>query len=350
MVEVLGVGIIGSGGIASTHASAYQNFDDVKIIAFADIFEEKARSQAERFGAPLWFKDYENLLKRDDIQIVSVCTPPFEHSSCTIASLQAGKHTLCEKPMATSLKEADAMIQASRESQRNLGIIFQWRFGYDMLKVHHLVTQGQLGPLILGKCATLWYRAPGYYDLWWRGTWEKEGGGVTLNHAIHAIDSFLWIMGEPENIFAWIGTYTHSIEVEDTSVAVVRFRNGALGEITSTVCAQSDVSRLEFFGEKAATGVPFHISAHDPNYKETLEKTLQTELPPPSLQGHPAQIRDFINSVKENRPPKITGEEGRRSLELVMGLYKSAITQQIVPFPISAEDPFYDKIQNVLGK
>ena len=180
MSDRIRVGIIGAGGIAHTHARAYGAFpEEAQIVAFADIHEETARRTAGEFGVDSCYTDYHEMLARDDIDLVSVCTPPFEHARNSIDALNAGKHVLCEKPMAGSLQECDAMLDAARSSGRSLSQVFQWRYRREVLLAKALIDEGKLGRVFFGKMDLLWWRGPHYYDLWWRGTW---GQGVRRRH------------------------------------------------------------------------------------------------------------------------------------------------------------------------
>lgn len=347
----IGVGIIGSGSIARAHLRAYQAWPDrCRIVATADIVPERAAELARLAGAEAWYGDYRALLERPDIHLVSVCTPPFAHARISIAALQAGKHVLCEKPMAASLEECDAMIAAATASGRLLSVVFQNRFRPDIWRAKHLAAGGHLGRLLFGLCATLWYRGPNYYDLWWRGTWEQECGGATLNHAIHDIDAFLWIMGEPASLVAEMDTQAHAIEVEDLAMALVRFANGALGQVTSTVNAHQNRSILEIVGQRAAVSIPWTLSAcrpdergfpqPDPARLADLAAAAEA-VPLPPGQGHGAQVGDVLRALETGGRPLVDGPEGRRSVEFVTALYKAATTGQRVQFPLTPSDPFY---------
>ena len=352
MAERLGVGLIGAGGIAQTHAAAYAGFPELaRLVAVADIDGERARSFAEGHGIPHAYADYQQMLARGDVHVVSSCTPPFEHAPTTIAALEAGKHVLCEKPMAGSLREADAMIAAARRAGRWLSIVFQRRWMPETVRAKRLIEAGKLGRVILGKFAGLWYRDQAYYDVWWRGTWEKECGGATINHHVHGVDRLLWLMGsDPEWVCAQMGTFTHEIEVEDLSVGIVRFGGGALGEITATVSSQLQAERLEIFADRAAVSVqPWGIESADPEIQAELV-AFAAEIPDPDLAGHPAQIKDFLRAVRDDRAPAVTGEEGRKSLELVVGIYKSALTGGPVELPLAPSDPFYDRVEVALAQ
>ena len=360
MSDRVRVGVIGAGNIARAHARAYGSFpEEAEIVAFADIHEETARSAAEEFGGS-HYADYHEMLARDDVDLVSVCTPPFEHARNAIDALNAGKHVLCEKPMAGSLQECDAMIAAARDSGKTLSQVFQWRFRREVLMAKALVDEGKLGRVLFGKMELLWWRARAYYDLWWRGTWEKECGGATINHAVHAVDAYLWLMGRlPDSIYADMGTFTHDIEVEDLSVALLRFSDGALGQMTSTVCLPQNTERIEICGEDAAVTLPWGVHAasergrgmasRDEAKQDELREWAEAQVPEPEHQGHAAQIREVLAAVREGRDSAITGQDGRASIELISALYKSALTGQRVHLPIAQEDPYYGKVSDVLA-
>lgn len=347
-----GIGIIGTGSIAGAHLNAYRSEPRCQVKAVSDLDLERARQFAAKAGeAVAAYGDYEELLRRDDIDLVSICTPPFAHAEIAIAALQAGKHVLVEKPMAASLEEADAMIEAARLSQRKLGVVFQYRWRRDWMKAKRLIEDERFGRILFGKVDCLWWRGPEYYDLWWRGTWERECGGATINHAIHHIDAFLWYMGEAEWVYSTMSAVDHDIEVEDFSAAIVQFRNGAIGQIMSTVAAHHNLDRIEIFGSKASVALPWSVHAvssqpngfpvANPAHKAEIEAFVSEAEPHP--EGHAGQIANFLDALERGTDPLVDGEEGRRSLELVTAIYKSATTCERVYLPIGPSDPFYTK-------
>lgn len=342
-MERLGIGIIGAGGIAGAHASAWLAFsDECQIIAFADMDERRAQERAEQFSASLWFTDPYDLIRRDDIHIVSICTPPFNHAELAIAALGAGKHVLVEKPMCCSLEEADRMIDAAQKAERLLGVVFQWRFTAEFLRMKELLKAGKLGKPILAHMASLWWRTADYYRIWWRGSWEKECGGSVLNHAIHHLDFLLALMGNPVRVSAEMGVFAHEIETEDAAVAVVRFANDALGMLLASTATYPEEHRITIYGELGSMSLPWRLHAVDPHYQNELEEWVQS-IPRPEHGGHTAVIGDFLAAVRNGRQPVVDGREGRRSLELAIAIYKSAITGEPVSLPLSLDDPFYTK-------
>ncbi len=342
-MERLGVGIIGAGGIASAHASAWLAMgNDCELIAFADQDTRRAQERAEQFGAAMWFADPYEMLRRDDIHVVSICTPPFNHAELAIAALEAGKHVLVEKPMCCSLEEADQMIAAAERHERILGVVFQWRFTPEFARMKALLEQGKLGKVFLAHMLSFWWRTNDYFRIWWRGTWEKECGGSLLNHAIHHIDFVLGLLGEATQVFGAIGVFAHEIETEDVATAIVRFANGALGVFLSSTATYPEEHRVTLYGELGSVSLPWELRLVDSDYQREVESWLQA-IPRPEHGGHFAVIADFLSAVQTGRKPAVDGREGRRSVELAIAIYKSAITRQPVSLPLSPDDPFYTK-------
>jgi len=355
MTHPIGIGIIGTGEISVLHAAAYQALGErVRLAAVADIDMDRARALAGHFSIPAVHEDYQQVLADPDVQAVSICTPPFLHVQQSVEALQAGKHVLCEKPVAPNMAGLDRIAAAQRGSGRVFSGVFQGRFGRGARQVKALIERGRFGRLLLGFTHTLWMRDAAYYGVWWRGSWAQECGGASVSQALHGIDMLLWLMGEPSHLYAEADTLKMDIEVEDTAAAVVRFRSGALGQVLATVNCQDNRSRLEIYGtalhavssEDAyqPTKEPFRLSAADPAYLESVQKEADELVPsgPPYL--HLGMVEDFVGALEEGREPLVTVAECRRSLELVTALYRSAMTGETVSFPIEKTDPFYSSI------
>jgi len=342
-MERLGIGIIGAGGIASAHASAWLAMgDSCQLIAFADQDVRRAQERTEQFGAQRWFADPYELLQQEDIHIISLCTPPFNHAKLSIAALEAGKHALVEKPMCCSLEEADQMIEAAERNERLLGVVFQWRFTPEFVRIKALLEHGKLGKPFLAHMVSLWWRTADYFRVWWRGTWEKECGGSVINHAIHHLDFLLGLMGEVEKVSAQMGVFAHEIETEDAAAAVVRFANGALGVLVASTATYPEEHRVTIYGELGSASLPWQLNLADSRYQSEVEEWVR-QLPRPEHGGHMAVISDFLQAVKTQRKPAVDGREGRRSVELAIAIYKSAITGEPVSLPLLRDDPFYTK-------
>src|SRR5690554_2416306 len=293
------------------------------------------------------------MLDRDDIDLVSVCTPPYTHAEISINFLNAGKNVICEKPMASSLAECDAMNEAAKKSGKILSIIAQNRFTTPMMKLKKVLETELMGPIVHAQVDSFWWRGYSYYDLWWRGTWEKEGGGPTLNHAVHHIDIFRWMNGMPSEITAVMSNAAHdNAEVEDISIAIGRYDNGRLAQITSSVIHHGEEQQLIFQGKKARVSVPWKVSAskakengfpeRDLELEEELDKMYQ-DLPGLKYEFHTGQIEDVLSAIEGKKEVLVDGKEGRETLELITAIYESASTGKTIRLPLGKESLFYTR-------
>lgn len=350
---MINVGIIGGGNISHAHIKAYNSFPDrCRIIAISDMYPEKAEAIKDKYNLnAAIYNDYVELITKNDLDLVSICTPPFTHSKITIDCLKRGIDVLCEKPMASSLEECDEMIRVSLETGRRLSIVSQNRFKTPIMKVKRLLDSNAAGKVLHVQVDSLWWRGHSYFDLWWRGTWEKEGGGCTLNHAVHHIDMLCWIKGLPREITAVLGNLNHdNSEVEDFSVALSRYDDGSVSSLTSSLVHHGEEQKLIFQCEKAKISVPWNVLANkskpdgfgepDALTQSTIEAAYEA-IPNLEYEGHAGQIDDCLSAIEENRKCLITGEDGRTALEFITAVYKSGFNEQKVILPLSKDDPFY---------
>lgn len=349
------VAIIGTGAICPSHVKGYLSFPGkCEIVALCDIYPEKAEKVKENSGLPAKVYDnHQELLEKEEVDLISVCTPPYTHAEITIDSLDAGKHVLVEKPMASSLEECDAMNEAALRNNKILSVVAQNRFTTPMMKLKHVLETELMGPILHSQVDSFWWRGHSYYDLWWRGTWEKEGGGCTLNHAVHHIDIFRWMRGMPDEITAVTSNTAHdNAEVEDISIAIGRYHDGSLAQITSSVVHHGEEQQLIFQGKKARVSVPWKVTASTsqengfPKNDPQLEKKLTEEFdnqPVLEHEGHTGQIDNVLHAILENQPVLADGIEGRETLELITAIYESANYQRTVTLPLTNESPFYTR-------
>ncbi len=344
-MEQIGVGIIGAGGIASAHAKAYaQLAPEVQIVGVADIDEDRARALAMRYQVPLWTTEAEDLLRNDEIQIVSICTPHHLHAPMAIAAMEAGKHVLVEKPMAVSLDEADTMIATARRTRRLLSAIFQLRYEADTRRARLVLERGLIGNPFYAEVSCLWWRRPVYYEVSWRGRWSTEGGGAVINQASHHVDMLVHLLGLPNSVQATIDTVAHDIEVEDWCMASLYWERPAR---YASFCASTaaelemDVSRILILGTQGSIQMfPFRPHSRDEAQLTAIAEACR-EIEEPAYPGHAAQIHDFVRCVREGTQPPVSGEEGRLSLELISAIYQSAFTGEPVRLPLTPADPCY---------
>ncbi|MBK0332598.1 Gfo/Idh/MocA family oxidoreductase [Brachybacterium sp. MASK1Z-5] len=352
------VGIIGTGAISDAHINAYlelaEEFPDLRIVALADLDLAGPTAKREAFGLEdaRVYDDVAAMLEAEDLGLVSVTTPPSAHAPLAIQVLEAGVHAVVEKPMATSLEECDAMLAAQHASGKILSTIAQNRFRDEMARLKAVLDSGKIGPLSHARIASEWWRGHSYYDLWWRGTWASEGGGPTLNHAIHHIDIALWLLGRPLAVSAMMTNAQHdNAEVEDLSIAILQYER-SLAELTSSVVHHGQKQEISLQGARARVSQPWEPAAEvarpngfpeqggDAETVAELEEFAASLSPLPRT-GHPAQLADVVAAVREGREPLVTGQDGRNAVELVTAIYESAIERRVVDLPISPEDPYY---------
>ena len=347
------VAIIVTGGISHAHIGAYLKFPErCKIVALVDIIPGKAQKVKEQYGLDCGvYLDHHDILPLD-IDLVDVCTPPFVHAEISINAMRAGKNVVCEKPMAASLEECDAMLRARNESGKKLSIIAQNRFRKEIRNLKALLDSGMAGPVRHAQIDSFWYRAHCNYDLWWRGTWEKEGGGCTLNHAVHHIDMLGWMMGRPKRVISMLANTAHdNAEVEDLSVSVMEYE-GALATVTASVVHHQEEQQVVFQCEKAKVAAPYGVYASvpqpngfplkdpDETFRHQVDEYLKT-LPDIPYEMHAGQLESVISSLENDAEMAIGGEDGKLALELITAIYKAGATGLPVQMPIGKDDPFY---------
>ncbi|MFD3274498.1 Gfo/Idh/MocA family protein [Paenibacillus dendritiformis] len=319
--------IVGCGVIAGIHAQGIASIEEAELTAVCDRNRANALQLAADSGAAV-YERMEDLLRRDDIDVVVVSTPSGLHAEQTILAAQAGKHVLVEKPMAIRLEDAQRMMEACRENGVSLATVFPRRMSPQAQYARSLIREGRLGKLSLCSAYVKLYRDQAYYDsAGWRGTWELDGGGAMMNQGIHTVDMLQWLAGPVRSIVGRTGAVLRDIEVEDTALALLQFEHGAMGvlEITTTACAGTG-HRLEIHGEKGTLiieeddiislvidGEPIALPAFEP-FRVIPD-------------GHRIQIRDMALAVQQRRTPVVTGEDGLPSLAIILGTYRSSISK-----------------------
>jgi UDP-N-acetyl-2-amino-2-deoxyglucuronate dehydrogenase len=336
MIADLRFAILGAGIVARYHAQAIAQTEGARLVAVSRSDAARAAESAAEFGVPCE-TSLEALLGRPDVDAVCVCTPSGQHAAQAVAAARAGKHVLVEKPMALTLADADAMIAAAHTAGVRLGVAFQRRTEPVYQAVHQAMASGALGTPVMGAASVPYFRSQEYYDSGaWRGTWAEDGGGALMNQGIHLADLLLWFMGDVAEVSARSATLAHTVEVEDGVAASLRFKSGALGALYATTAAAPGFPhRIEVYGTKGGVqvegeaAVRWHAGTPAP---EGLQPggaaaagsgASPTGLP---LAGHVRLMRDFVAAVREDREPLVSGEEGRRSLALVLAVYESART------------------------
>ncbi|MCI0476036.1 MAG: Gfo/Idh/MocA family oxidoreductase [Anaerolineales bacterium] len=349
------VAIIGAGAIADTHIDAFLRFKArCEIVAFVDPYPDKAREKIARYHLNARaHADVSELLNDARFDLGVICAPPFAHTPVALDLLNAGKHVLVEKPMATSLAECDAMLSAARANNRLLSVVAQNRFRTPLTKLKRIVASDIIGKIMHAQVDSFWWRGRNYYDLWWRGTWEKEGGGCTMNHAVHQIDLFHWIVGMPQSLHAIVANVAHeNSEVEDFSTAVLFFADGKIGQINASLVHHGEPQQLVIQGERARIGVPWQVCASQqrangfPENDPALEKEIQArydQLPELPYELHAGQIANVLAAIEGMEELLADGAAGRNTIELVTAIYASGFTGARVTLPLAPDNPFYTR-------
>lgn len=329
-MKKLNFGIIGCGRIAHKHAEAIKKNEKANLLCVCDILEERAAEYKDKYGAEAHFTDYRKMLEYSGLDVVNICTPSGMHAEMGIAVAQAGKHVIVEKPMALSLKDADDLIEACDENGVKLAVCFQNRFNPPVQKLRRALEEGRFGKLTHASAIVRWFRPQDYYDQApWRGTRAMDGGCL-MNQSIHNIDLLQWMMGPVESVFGYTATNLRKIECEDVGVAVLKFKNGALGviEASTTIYPENLEETLNIFGEKgtvvlggiAVNKIETWKFADSTDENGAIDQH-QQDVPNVYGFGHEALVEDFINAVINNSEPYITGREGRNALEIVLSIY-----------------------------
>jgi len=334
---VIRYGIVGCGHIAKKHVDAIAAVEDAQLVAVCDTNPE--RLQAFVTDGVQGYTDLADMLKNPDIDAVCICTPSGLHPDLTIQAAEAGKHVVVEKPMALTLEDADRMIDACEKNGVLMAVVHPNRFRPAIRELRKKMDAGAFGKIGHANATVRWNRNQAYYDQApWRGT-KAMDGGVLMNQAIHNLDLLLWMMGEVDEVQSYQATRIRQIEAEDTSVSVVRFKNGALGVIEAavTIYPRNLEESLSIFGEKgtAVIGGPtanwIKTWKFENEPEEVSNETIaRIEEDPFGIPGHQCIIQDMTEAIQTGLKPIVSGEEGRRALSLVIACQLAAETGQPV--------------------
>lgn len=349
--------LIGTGGIAQSHISALgSEAGRIELVAAMDIDADRVSAFCETHQIPRSYTDVDEMLRREQPRLVHIATPPASHTALCVQALEAGAWVLCEKPLCASLAEMDQIEAAEQRTGNYCSSVFQWRFGSGGQHLKRLIDSGALGKPLVCTNLTTWYRTHGYYEVPWRGKWSSELGGVTMGHGIHSIDFMLYQLGEWQEVRAMIGTLDRKIEVEDVSMAIVRFANGAMASITNSVLSPREESYLRFDFQKATVELTHLYRYQNANWRYSTPPgaTWESELaewqriPEDVSSSHDTQLTQLLDSMVRNQRPLVSGSGVRGTIEFLASLYKSAITgQPVLRGSITSEDPFYHSMNGV---
>lgn len=344
--------LVGTGGIADAHVNAVNYTQGrVELVAACDIDATRAETFRAKFNLAKAHTDYATMLREEKPDIVLVAAPPGLHASMSIAAMEAGAWVLCEKPLCASLAEFDQIEAAEQRTGKRTSCVFQMRFASSNTHVRGLLQAGRFGRPLVAVCNTLWYRDVPYYSVPWRGKWKTELGGPTMSQGIHTMDHLLHLLGDWTEVKAVAETLYHEIEVEDVSMALVKFANGARASIVnSTLCPRQE-TYLRLDCEHATVELTHLYAYKRENWKMTpATPEIGAKLQPawdafPEDVGsiHGAQLLAMVHDMDHGTVPLTSGPEARRTLEFLAALYKSAFTNTTVTRgSIKPGDPFYE--------
>ena len=336
------IALVGCGRISRNHFDAIGKIDGLRLVAVSDTVESRAREAGEQQGVP-WFTDYETMLAEAPSDVVVVATPSGLHPQHGILAARAGRHVISEKPMAISLAAADALVQACDDHHVQLFVVKQNRLNPPIQLLKRAIDRGRFGRIFMANCTVRWTRPQDYYDQApWRGTWEFDGGAF-MNQASHYVDLIQWLVGPVESVIAKTATLARRIEAEDCGVAVLKFRSGALGtiEVSMLTFPRNLEGSVTILGERGTVKIggtavnkveQWTFAEYDDDDKHVdLANTN-----PASVygHGHEAYYRNVVAVLRGDARPDTDGRAGRKSLELILGIYESAKTGREVPLPL----------------
>jgi UDP-N-acetyl-2-amino-2-deoxyglucuronate dehydrogenase len=340
------VALVGCGRISANHVSAIEKIDGLSLVACADVLLERAEAIASPRGLPA-FRTQEELLAAvgDQVDLVAICTPSGLHPQHGIVAAKAGKHVVSEKPMATRLEDADALVHACDEAGVHLFVVKQNRLNPPIQLLKRAVDKGRFGRIYMANVTVRWTRPQEYYDQApWRGTWEFDGGAF-MNQASHYVDLIQWLVGPVESVMAKTATLARRIESEDSGIAVLRFRSGALGaiEVTMLTYPKNLEGSVTILGEKGSVKIggtavnrieTWQFAEYDDDDK-TAEALMGAPNPASVYgSGHLGYYENVLAVLRGEATPETDGRAGRKSLELILGIYESAKTGRDVPLPL----------------
>ncbi len=339
--------------IANFHAKAIEEIRGAKLIGCYDAFPASAERYAKSHGCQPHAR-LQDMLSDERIDVVTICTPSGAHMEPAVAAARAGKHVIIEKPLEITLKRCDRIIKACQDNGVVCSTIFPSRFHESSQLLKKAVAGGRFGRLTMGDAYVKWFRTQQYYDSGaWRGTWKLDGGGALMNQAIHSVDLLAWLMGPVQSITAHTATLAHErIAVEDVATATLQFENGALGVIEATTAAYPGyLKRIELHGSEGSAVLEeedikvwdfARAQRSDAVIRQRMAGRTQTgggASDPSAIghHGHVAQFRDVLRAINKGTAPLIDGPEGRRSLEIILAVYKAAETGRRVALPLTSD-------------
>lgn len=354
------VALVGCGKVAGIHAAALAELPQAQFVAACDVSPDRAGPFGVRWNAQP-FTDLATMLREARPDAVIVGTPHPLHAEAAIRAAESGAHVLVEKPLAASLADCDAMLAAARKTGVTLGVISQRRFYEPVQRMKRAIDAGKIGRPALGVFIQYSWRDAAYYASDpWRGRWDTEGGGVLVNQSPHQLDILLWLMGPAAEVSGYWANLNHpTVEVDDTAVASIRFKNGGVGSIITSLSQKPGIyTKVHIHGasgasvgvetDRGATFIAGVSEVAEPPLTDLWTVPGEEHLLPAfqaddraafgsvraTVHYHKLQIADFLDAIREGRKPLVTGEDGRAVVELFSAIYQSSRERRAVTLPL----------------
>ncbi len=345
--DVLGFGVVGL-GMGKHHCKAASSAKGCKLAAFCDIDEERLNGVAEQYPDAKAYTSYAEMLADPEVGAVSIATPSGMHADMAMEAIAAGKHLLVEKPVDIDVAKIKKMIQAAKDAGIKAAGVFQSRTDTLNKRIKATIDEGRMGRLIGVHALLPWFRKDTYYQGphgSWKGTWAMDGGGSLMNQGVHTIDLMQWLGGRVKSVFAAYGTFTHDIEAEDKTVAVIKFANGALGTVMTTTCAYGGDSRVlvvhgdkgtvqsagelrswNFMDDEGGEEEKQLMALYGPKDKKPEGPTTATDPMAVGSAGHQFHMEDLVEAIRDDREPYVSVESAMHAVEIVNAIYESGRT------------------------
>jgi len=328
-----GIGIAGCGNISDTHADAVSALKSCKLVGACTRNPGRLDTFCNKYSLS-GFTSYDEFLDHPGLDIVSVCTPTGTHLDYGKMAAKAGKHVIVEKPIEITVDRGRSLVDACRQNDVKLAVIYQNRFIDEVVRMKQMLDQGELGDVFMVSASVKWFRDQQYYsESNWRGTFKLDGGGVVINQSVHTVDLLQWLVGDVESIYAFTGTFTHeNIEAEDNAVAAMKFKNGTIGVFEASTSIDPPRERKIEMNGTAGTlileGDNFFLKTAKTNEKNSEIQSKPSGAAGPldglTYKNHLKQYAQIISAISSNSEPVVSGEESLKSLAVVEALYQSA--------------------------
>lgn len=343
MNKKIKLGLIGCGRISKNHFEAISQIPEAEFVACADILEDKARQAAQAYEIKNWYTDHLEMLQKEELDAVSICTPSGLHPALGIDVAKHKVHVITEKPMGISIESADELIKACDANKVKLFVVKQNRLNSTMQLLKNAIEKNRFGRIFLAQSNVFWQRPQSYYDAEnWRGTWEFDGGAF-MNQASHYVDALYWLLGNVESVMAYTSTMARKIEAEDTGCAILHFRSGTICTLNVTMLTypKNFEGSITIIGEKGTVKVggmavnkieKWEFEDYDDDDRFALDASYQ----PPSVYGfgHNPYYRNVVDVLLNNDRIFTDGRDGRKSVEIIQAIYRSAKTGKRISLPL----------------